>query len=346
MDGSITENAPKNHIWERGAERNWKLWVLIQANRWGLVLFGSLGTFVFLLALARWGPTSAAKLVQTDNIPTLFSSIVGSMITTVTLILTVTQLVLSEEIGSLADQQRRLDGQSDFREQVEETLDVDISPAEPADFFRALIVQTKACAETLQDAAEADESAAGGELARFAADVVEHSDQVLDELEGARFGTFTVISAVLDYNYSRKIHDARQFRERNRKSFTDETNAALIRLIEVLRYFGPTRGFFKSIYFQWELINVSRSMVYATLPGLAISGYMILLFDPTKLVSHVFSISLTYVVACGAFVVALVPFLLLLVYVLRVLTILKRTIAPGGFILRSTDWSEPGSWRD
>ncbi len=342
MNESITEGAPKNRIWERGAERDWKLWVLIQASRWGLVLCGSVGTFAFLLVLAKWGPTSTAKLVATDNIPTLFSSIVGSMITTVTLILTVTQLVLSEEIGSLADQQSRLDGQSDFRSQVEETLDVDVSPAEPADFFRALIVETKACAEALRDAAEADESAVGGELARFAEEVIEHSEQVLDELDGARFGTFAVISAALDYNYSRKIHDARRFRERNRESFTEETNAALIQLIEVLRYFGPTRGFFKSIYFQWELINVSRSMVYATLPGLGVSGYMILLFDPTKLVSAVFSIPITYIVVCGAFVVALVPFLLLLVYVLRVLTILKRTIAPGGFILRSTDWSEQG----
>ena len=332
MGESGTEHTPANRMWERGEESDWKLWALIHARRWALVAAGSVASWLVLLALARWAPSSMEKLLDTDNIPTLFSSIVSSMITTVTLILTVTQLILSEEIGPLFEQERRLDEQTDFRSRVEETLGVDVSPMDPAEFLGALVDETRRCATTLRDAAATD---ADDELAQFAEEVIEHSDQATDRLEEGSFGSFSVLMVALDYNYSRKLHDARRFRAD--ESLSTDREESLDDLIEVLQHYGPARGFFKSIYFQWELIEVSRSMIYATLPGLAVSGYMILLFDPTQLAATLFTIPLTYLVVCSAYVVALVPFFLLLAYILRVLTILKRTLAPGEFVLRSED---------
>lgn len=68
------------------------------------------------------GLSTLEKILTSDDVSTLFAAIVGAIITSVTLILTVTQLVISQEIGSLSEQSQRLETQKDFRTRVENTL--------------------------------------------------------------------------------------------------------------------------------------------------------------------------------------------------------------------------------
>lgn len=81
-------------------------------------------------------------------------------------------------------------------------------------------------------------------------------------------------------------------------------------------------------------------MVYSALPVLGASAYMILAFDTAQVTGTVFGIRTLYLIGSTVFAFLLIPFVLLLAYVIRILSVLKRTLAPGSFVLRTTDREE------
>lgn len=97
---------------ERGEDNRWKLWVLIYASRWTLTALSVIVLFVALVLVMHSGPSTLQKILEADDVSTLFSAIVGAIITSVTLILTVTKLVISQEIGSINEQGQRLESQN------------------------------------------------------------------------------------------------------------------------------------------------------------------------------------------------------------------------------------------
>ena len=65
---------------------------------------------------------------------------------------------------------------------------------------------------------------------------------------------------------------------------------------------------------------------------------MMLVFDASQLFgTQLFGTDVAYLVISGLYVLTLAPFAIVLAYVLRILTIMKRTLAIGPFVLRETD---------
>ncbi|WP_158055811.1 hypothetical protein [Halorussus halophilus] len=338
------ETEARDTMWGRGRASKLKLWLLIKAKRGTVTILGLVGLFVGLVTIEVFGPSTLEKLLTSDELSTLFGSIVGAIITSVTLILTITQLVISQEIGSLGEQSDRIHEQKQFRERVEDTVKLEVSPSEPATFFRALVQATEREAAVLRDETE-DAASDLQQVTAFTESIIDECELIDEDLAGEEFGTFTVIVAVLNFNYSRKINDARRLRQEYRDELSEAGEAALDELMDVLELYGPTRGFFKSLYFQWELINVSRGMVYAALPGLVVAAYLILAFDATAVTGTFFGVPHLFLLTSAAYAVTLIPFVLLLAYVLRILTVLKRTLAPGSFVLRGTNRDEDIDWQ-
>jgi hypothetical protein len=75
-------------------------------------------------------------------------------------------------------------------------------------------------------------------------------------------------------------------------------------------------------------------------PAETVAGYMMLEFDASKLPGTTFGVSTAYLVVSALYVLTLVPFAVLLAYLLRILTVMKRTLAIGPFILRETEQLE------
>ncbi len=329
---------PADTMRERVGETRVKIWFLISANRWlvtGVILTT---TYLLLLVFHVFGPSSPRKLVATSGVPSLFSSMVIAIVTSVTLVLSISQFVLAEEIGPLGEQRERMTNETEFREEVENAAGVGVSPIEPSRFLQTLIETAETRARSLNDAVTGGpESAQFDEIAAFTEGLIEHSKIVNDDLAGADFGSFETLLPVLNYNYSWKIFTARTLRDKYDESLSDDVAAAFDDLIESLRFFGPAREHFKTLYVQWEIINISRGVLYGAMPALAIAGYMMLEFDAAKITGSVFGINTAYLVVSALYVLTLLPFAVLLAYLLRVLTVMKRTLAIGPFILRETE---------
>lgn len=347
MSQSDELSLPANSMRERTNENRLKMWFLINANRWfaaGLILSG---TYLLLLIMGHFGPSSINKLLTTNAIGSMFSSMIIAVVTSVTLVLTVAQLVLSEEIGSLGEQQDKMEAEISFRTDVEDATDVNVSPPEPSAFLRALIEVADERAENVADAVSNNgNSDLSEEINRFTDSFIDHSQQVSSELENAEFGSFDVLLPVLNYNYSWKIFATRSIRAKYVDTLSERADEALDDLLEVLRLFGPAREYFKAQYFQWEIINISRAMLYGAMPALAIAAYMLLLFKPTEISGRLFGVSTSFLFVAFAYTLTLIPFAVLLAYLLRVLTVVKRTLAIGPFILRETKRVEEIRWNE
>lgn len=341
MSDSDGLSRPADTMRERVGETRLKIWFLISASRrlvTGVIL---LLTYFVLVVAQVFGPSSPQHLVPTGGIRSLFGSMVIAIVTSVTLVLSISQFVLATEIGPLGEQRKRMSNETEFREAVEETADIGVSPADPSRFLRTLIELADARARNLKEAvSESSNSAQLQEVVEYADGILDHGQHISEILEDREFGSFRTLLPVLNYNYSWKVFAARTLRDEYAASLPEEADEAFEELIETLRYFGPAREHFKTLYVQWEIIDISREVLYGAMPALGLAAYMLLEFDAGQITGTVFGMSTGYLVVSGLFVLTLLPFAVLLAYLLRVLTVMKRTLAIGPFILRETEQLE------
>ncbi|MFB6112610.1 MAG: hypothetical protein ABEJ58_00745 [Halodesulfurarchaeum sp.] len=339
--------APQDRMRERAQENRFTLWFLLEADRW--IVTGILLVIVFftLLAVGYLYPTAESAIRTSDSVDTLFSGFLTATITVVTLVITLNQLVLSQELGAVGDQRERMEGAMTFREDVASVVESSVSPARPAQFLRALVQVSGERARDLREAIpETAEDELQSEVEILTESVIENAEKVSTGLDDATFGRFDVMSSALNFNYSWKIFTGRRIREEYRDALDEEGMESLESLIEVLQFFGPAREHFKTLFFQWDLIDLSRRMVATAIPALLVSGSMVIFFNDATFHLVLFDVEMMVFVIAAAATASVVPFLILLAYVVRIATVTKRTLSIGPFILRETDAVSGVEWND
>ena len=340
-----TGDAPSNRLRERARGSRLKLWFLMDAGRWTVTGLLVAVVFLTLTGVGYLLPAAEVAIRSGDSVDTLFQALLTATITGVTLVLTLNQLVLSQELGAVGDQRERMEEAMAFRSDVADAIGVAVSPSRPAQFLRALVQVSGERAQDLRTAVGVDngtDASTPDEDLRAAIDdltdsVIANAEAVASGLDNARFGEFDVIASALDFNYSWKIFTARRISERDGESLDEEGRAALEELIDALELFGPAREHFKTLYFQWDLIDLSRHILVVSVPALLLSASMIAFFDATAHSPAVAGIDTLVPIVAAATTVGLAPFLLLMAYVVRIATVTKHTLSIGPFILRETD---------
>lgn len=92
------------------------------------------------------------------------------------------------------------------------------------------------------------------------------------------------------------------------------------------REFGPARKHFKTCYFRWEIIVISRWQIYLSLPALAVTAYIILVFKADDLVGTVFGVDATLAVVGAGFIIDIAPVALFLAYILQVVSVVNGSL--------------------
>ena len=307
--------------------------------------------FCTLVAVGLAHPVPAARLLERgDSSETLFNALIGSTITGVTLVLTLSQLVLSQELGAAGDQRERMEGALAFRDDAAAAMDEPVAPAEPAAFLRALVEASRDRAAAFGKAADgriggavdgaAEDDDLSARIDAYVDDVTGNAATVARRLDGAEFGTFDVLLAALDFNYSRKIHEGKQLLRDTGDRLPESAREELDDLVEVLELFGPAREHVKTLYFQWELSNLSRVLLAASIPALSVAIATLVFVDPQDFTATTLGVADALWLVAGAATVSVAPFALLLSYILRIVTVTKRTLSIGPFVLRETDRDE------
>ncbi|GAB7019330.1 hypothetical protein [Halostagnicola bangensis] len=321
---------------ERADESRLKLWLLVGANRL-LVTAVLSGTFFVLFMLgALVDPTLSDLLEDRGVIESLFSSMVGALITGVTLVVTISQLIVSQENGPLGEQRTRMSETMDFRDYIKELVGKP-APADPSTFLREIVGATQTRAEDVRESVQStNDPELQDEVGELVDSIIGNSETVQEKLDGAKFGTFDVVYASMDYNYAWKIFQIERIEDDYEDVLEDEHFDAFDELRTSLVMFAPAREHIKTLYFQWELIDLSRMILYAAIPALLVSGMMLTFVDATMLSGTTLGVENILWAVGLAFTFTLVPFLMLTAYVLRIATVAKRTLAIGALILRDS----------
>lgn len=343
----MTDSEPGNTMRGRVGDRRSRLQLYVQlnVNRILLTLGVSLAFFAAILALSLVDDTPLRAVMRaSDPVETLFQGYLTAIITGVTLVVTISQLVLSQELGPLGDQRERMEGAVEFRRNVEKFFDA-TPPPEPASFLQALIDMSAENAEALRDVTSDDHDEDFlNKLEQFLDELIENADVVSDDLEDAQFGRYQVVKSALDYNYSWKIYQARRLRRDHADELSEDEEDAFDNLVQVLEFFGPAREHFKTLFFEWELVDLSRKMIYISIPALTIAVAMLIIVDPSTLPGLTLGIDNMNWIVVGAATVSSMPFFLLGAYMIRLATIARRTLAIGPFILRESGRSDTIDW--
>ncbi|MFD1568919.1 hypothetical protein [Halolamina litorea] len=310
-------------------------WLLIDGNRWVLALLLAGFVFAFVLAVGVLDGAFREAVRTNDPIETAFSGLATGIITGVTLVVTIDQLVLSRQLGPLAEQRQQLDDSLRFHREVEQVID-GTSPAEPGRFIAAVVatIDDRAAALTATVAASDTEFAAAVE--RFV-DEHEHDSEVVSQRRDARYLRFNALRAALEYDYSHRVHEARRLRREYDEELTDEQREVLTELIDALRFLGPAREHIRGLYFQAELVKLSRVILTAAVPALAISLAAVFFLDAGDVPGTTLGAENLVVTVTAAATVSVTPFLLLVSYVLRIVTITEQTLTTGSFVLREDE---------
>ncbi|TYL38281.1 hypothetical protein CV102_13565 [Natronococcus pandeyae] len=333
---SEDEISTENTMRERAEESRLKLWLLVGANR--LVVTGviSLAFFGLFMLGGLFDPSLAELLEDRGVIESLFASMLGALVTGVTLVVTISQLIVSQENGPLGEQRARMSETMDFRSYIKDLTDKP-APADPSAFLREIVDSTEVRAEALREVvAGTDDQDLEREVDEFVDSITGNSETVREKLDGAKFGTFDVVYASMDYNYSWKIFQIERFKAEYGDVLDEDQDEALDDLRTSLVMFGPAREHIKTLYFQWELIDLSRLILYIAIPALLVSGMMMTFVDETTLVGTVLGVELLVWVVAASFTFTLAPFFMLTAYVMRIATAAKRTLAIGPLILRDS----------
>jgi hypothetical protein len=309
--------------------------VLVEVNRW--LVAGALSVGVFG-AFMLWGVLKPVPLHTTmqssDMVETVFAGLVGAIITSTTLVVSINQLVLSQEIGSLGNQRSRMDITMDFRQQTDDLLGM-TTPADPADYLDALVETTECRAIALRELLSGtDRRELGETIDTYVDDLLADAQYARDRLADAEFGTFEVISPALDYNYSRKMHDLRWLERRYEADLTGEERRAIRDLLESLTMYGPVREYIKGLYIQWALVKLSRAILYSAVVALTVAGGMVVFVDATTVTGTFLGVESVLWVVSAAFATSTLPFLVFTAYILRLATLAKQTLTMGPLVLR------------
>ncbi|MDV7348808.1 hypothetical protein R3751_03320 [Halorubrum distributum] len=330
---------------ERAGENRAKLWLLLRANRLVVAAVLTLAVFVAFVAVAvALSPSLATKVGASDPIETLFASMITAIVTGATLVVTIGQLVLTQENGPLGDQRERMDDTLAVRDDIADLTDGP-TPTDPAAFLDAILGAAAGHAQDLRDSVDDEGDNADGsgrdvlraEVDDLVTGLTENADAVRGQLDGAEFGSFDVVFAALNFDYGPKIGQIERIAADHDEALTDDERGRLGELKATVSLFGPAREHVKTLYFQWALIDLSRLILYAAVPALVVAGLMLTAVDAGTFPGRTLGVDHVTLAVGGAFAVALLPFSLFVSYLLRVLTLAKRTLAIGPLVLRDSE---------
>ncbi|SMO52545.1 hypothetical protein SAMN06264867_103203 [Halorubrum cibi] len=310
-------------------------WFLLDANRLLVAGVSTLAVFVAFVAVASAvSPSFVTQLESGDPIETMFGAMITVVVTGTTLVVTIGQLVLTQENGPLGDQRDRMSNSMDVREF---TADLTGSPAatDPAAFLDDLVRTAADRAEALRESVSGSADASlESDVEELTGDVRRNAEPVSERLDGARFGSFSVVSAALGFEYGRLIGRVERVSSVHAASLSDRDRELLGELKGSLSLFGPAREHVKTLYFQWALIELSQLILYAAVPALVVAGVTLAVVDAAAVPGATLGVANVVLVVGGAFAVTVLPFMLFVSYVLRILTVAKRTLAIEPLVLR------------
>lgn len=310
-------------------------WLFFKGNR--LSIAGGLTSAIFLLT---WGLISVDVIAvgPRSSVKTMFGSgIVAGVFTLITVTLSINQLISTRVFGAPDALSSKFDGGKELRKTVEEIAGQEASPVSTAEFISLVgrVLQErvqKFGATTARDGQPSTE-----ELETYISGIEQYATQIHRVSESMH--PISVITATEGSDYARYMRETEWLQGTHSDQLSKEANEHLAAINELLRVFSISRQFYKTMTIQQDFAQLSRLLIFVSLPAILTAIYVPLLYQsgPDTLIAPQY---LPPIIS-GAIAVITVPLVLLLVFLLRITTVMRYTVSVGPFIAPSEwPWNE------
>ena len=312
-------------------------WLLLEGNRYavtGALLTVTLTSIIVIGLL--WTFEMNQLLTETQGVQMILNSFLSGIILLVSIVVSINSIILSYDIAHIDSQEGRIVGMMEFQRRVGRITDTEAAPTDPNSFLKMM-------AETIQQ--EANEIVADIEELDevFAEDIQNHLEQITgitDHLENSISnvggGKFSILWIGFETDYGPMVNRSREITSRYENDLSESGNDHFDTLIEALELFTTGREYFITLYYTREIAELSRTLLFVSLPAIVVTAVTILAIDAQILPDiWVFGLPPLMTFVALSITIALAPFIVLTAYMLRVATVAQRTAGAGPFVFQS-----------
>lgn len=324
-------------------------WFLVTGNR-RLVTLVLLATVFAVLVVGGnvWPLRMRGLLEETNTVQMLFNTLLSGIILLVSIVVSINSVAVSQELGSLGTHFERVQESLTFRESLEEVSDEPISPSQ-ADRFLGFVLETvysrlRVVDETFEDHPNDDVRSRVQKLVDVAD---EDLRSVAERFNAVNLERPNVLLAGLEFDYATHLHTLRFLRTYYGDELDDDQQQALDELTEALHFFAASREYFKTLFYQRELSDLSSTLLYVSLPTIVYTAYVILAVDAGLFPDlSLLGLPLLLLYITLAFTIALAPYLVLTSYVVRTAFVSRRSLEVGPFMAQPNVSKPELTWEE
>ena len=309
-------------------------WLLLSGSRRLLTLLLSVLVLAILLTVGTvWEFEMEVLVNEARAVQSLFNTLLGGIILFVSVVLSINIAVLSQELGPLRTKQSQIQSAIEFKTDLTDAVEADVSTAETENLYPFLIRSIHEENQQLQrDAERLGQDPGGEEIAAFAASVERELGRVEDRLYADSHRLTPTLLAGLDYDLAHQITTARHLQRTYDDSLSETGSVSLANLLELLTAFASGREYFQTLYFKREVQNLTRDLLLLALPVIVFTSHVLLAIDAGLFPSNtVLGIQPRLLYVSVAYAIALSPYLLLSAYMLRIVSVSRLSTEPSGF---------------
>ncbi|WP_262176092.1 hypothetical protein [Haloarcula laminariae] len=312
-------------------------WLLLEGNRYAVTGALLTVTFVSILTIGSvWTFEMHRLLVETQAVQTLLTTFLSGIILLVSIVVSINSIILSYDITHVSDQQDRIEGMMSFWRTLSKISDADESPTDPNTFLQVMADVIRRKARELEESTRGSEETFTREIQEYLDQIVGTAEHIENSLTNVRGGKFGVLWIGLEMDYGPLMSRSRRLKATDEDVLSDSGDDNVEELLQALELFATGREYFKTLYYNQEISELSRTLLVVSLPAIVVTASTILAINAQLLPEMwMFGMPPLLTFVSISFAVALSPFIVLTAYMLRVATVAQRTNGAGPFVLRS-----------
>lgn len=284
-------------------------WLLLSGHR-RTITIGVLSIMTGVVLLPVFTGVSIRNLTPLSYMAT---GLVGGNITLITVVVTINQLILSEELASPGTLQEEIDRTERFQH---EALDQPTPPTEPTEFLQQLLLQTRDRARSLERLHP--DSTQSGDI-RLLTELPDRCEQDYDQLQSASNSLPSLIVPFLGTNYADYLHEAYGLLSRCDDDCHAKLRETVETLISDLENLNIAQQYFTAAFMKEELATLSRFLVYVGI--VAVATPLALLYELATQPGANPPMARVYALSVLTVIVGLLPLAVLIAFILRISTI-------------------------
>lgn len=305
-------------------------WILLEGNR--IAVATALLTFVYvslMLVGIIWPLEMQVLLTETSTVENILETFLSGIILLVSIVVSINSIVLSQDITSVDEQEERIRGTGEFWQDINDLADTTESPSDLRSFLEVVTTVIIKNAESVADATDGLEQDFHDEAHEYTESVT-GSVEGLHDITSTGGANFSLLWTALEIDYGPLLDRTHVLQSQTEESYPEAYNDSLDQLLEAFQLFAVGREYFKTMYYTREVSRLSRILLVISLPVIVVTASAILAISADLFPDWwVLGLPPLHSFVATTFTIALIPYIMLTSFMLRLSTVAKRTNAEG-----------------